>query len=166
MACEYDASCAAFTTIARPIVGIAPLHSVVTPSSRAMRICRHDNHGMVSERSGFLVQLILGPCWTINQPSSTTRSKSHQCLEHVLVVPPLVSREISVGGHANEGDLRRCADEGAAAAGRHADAGLHKEVGRGSVLARQVFKEPRVDAYNEDVLELMEWWCTYAYNSI
>ena len=113
-----------------------------------------------------MVQLILGPCWTINQPSSTTRSKSHQCLEHVLVVPPLVSREISVGGHANEGDLRRCADEGAAAAGRHADAGLHKEVGRGSVLARQVFKEPRVDAYNEDVLELMEWWCTYAYNSI
>ena len=33
-ACEYVPSCAALTTIARAIVGVAPLQSVSTPSSR------------------------------------------------------------------------------------------------------------------------------------
>ena len=37
LACEYDASCAAFTTIARPIVGRAPRQSVNKPSSLAIR---------------------------------------------------------------------------------------------------------------------------------
>ena len=73
-------------------------------------------------------------------------SDSHQCLEGVLVVPPLVGRKITVGGHADEGDLCRGADEGAAAAGRHPHAGLHEEAGRGAVLARQVLEEPSVDA--------------------
>lgn len=34
---EYDANCAAFTTIARPIVGMAPRHNVKRPSSLIIR---------------------------------------------------------------------------------------------------------------------------------
>ena len=73
-------------------------------------------------------------------------SASHQCLEGVLVVPPLAGGQVPVRGHADEGDLRRRADEGAAAAGRHPDAGLDEEAGRRAVLARQVLEEPSVDA--------------------
>ena len=37
-ACEYVPSCAALTTIARAIVGVAPLQSVSTPSSRLKKL--------------------------------------------------------------------------------------------------------------------------------
>lgn len=37
LACEYEANCAAFTTIARTIVGPQPLHRVNNPSSLTIR---------------------------------------------------------------------------------------------------------------------------------